>query len=429
MDAGLRTLAGRYELREVIGRGGMGVVYRAHDTVLEREVAVKVLPAVLAEQQPEHGSRFEREARVAASLNHPRIVSIYDTGVEQGTRFIVMELVRGESLATIMRRQAPLAPARAAEIARGVADALAAAHGAGLVHRDIKPANVMIGPDGEVKVLDFGIAKALDATALTRELAVLGSAAYMSPEQARGEPVDGRSDIYSLGCLLYAMLTGRAPFSGEVDAAILTQQLSARPRPPRELEPAVPPSLEALVMEMLAKDPERRPQRAAHVRALLGDRADATVAAPVPAGTEAAAVTRVLSNDRGAGPRDGNRRAILAALVVLALLAGAVLALAAGGGSTQRAHVAARTTGTHSSRKAATSAGTGTTAITAAPPAAVTTAAEQLPTTGQTPSPAPAAPTGPTGPHPAHPGHPRGPPGHERGHGPHHDGHGYAQGD
>src|SRR5438309_8873029 len=211
MDEPRRMLAGRYELLEVIGRGGMGVVYRAEDRVLGRVVAVKVLPAVLAEEQPTHVARFEREARAAASLTNAHVVSVFDTGIDDGTRFIAMEYVRGVSLAETMREEAPLGPPRAARIGEQIADALAAAHAAGLVHRDIKPGNVMLAADGSVKVLDFGIARGADHTTLTQEQSVLGSAAYMAPEQARGERADERSDIYSLGCLLYAMLTGRPP--------------------------------------------------------------------------------------------------------------------------------------------------------------------------------------------------------------------------
>jgi serine/threonine-protein kinase len=378
-----RTLAGRYELHEVLGRGGMGVVYRATDRVLARTVAVKLLPAVLAEERPEHVTRFEREARAAASLNHPGIVAIYDTGAEEATRFIVMECVDGSSLAALLRERAPLDAGRAAGIAREIADALAAAHATGLVHRDVKPANVMLTADGTVKVLDFGLAKALDATALTREAEVLGSAAYMAPEQALGEPVDERSDIYSLGCLLYAMLTGRPPFTGDAAAAILHQQINSEPRPPSETNPKVPAWLDALVMAMLAKAPADRPQRVAQVRAQLAGPSTAASSPHADPADHATAVTRVLA---GAAGRRHKRKAVVALAAGVALLIGAILALALPGGppsrttTTSARGTASRSAQARSPAKAAPAATTsvaGTATAAVAPP--VTTAASAPP--------------------------------------------------
>ena len=264
------ALAGRYMLRQLIGRGGMGAVYRATDAVLARTVAVKVLPDRLAEDDPAYVARFEREARIAASLAHPGLVTVYDMGVEGARRFIVMEHLSGRNLAEILHAEGALAPARASRIAARIADALSAAHAIGVVHRDVKPANVMITSEGEVKVLDFGLALMRDRTALTQSTAAAGTAAYMAPEQARGERADERSDIYALGCVLYAMLTGRPPFSGESAAAVLYQHVCVDPDPLHSTDRHVPSALEALVLQMLEKPPEARPQSAGWVAARLG---------------------------------------------------------------------------------------------------------------------------------------------------------------
>jgi eukaryotic-like serine/threonine-protein kinase len=263
---GPRILAGRYRLDEIIGRGGMSTVYRGTDLALDRVVAVKVALDPLAEENPVYVARFKREAHAAAALNHPGIVTVYDAGTDGPTRFIVMEYVRGRSLAQILRDERPLEPARAARIAAAVADALSAAHAAGIVHRDIKPGNVMVADDGAVKVLDFGIARTEDAVTITQTALVLGTAPYMSPEQALGQPADARSDIYSLGCVLYEMLTGEPPFMAEVPAGVMHQHVRVAPRPPVALNPQVPSRLNALVLEMLAKSPDDRPQTAAQVR-------------------------------------------------------------------------------------------------------------------------------------------------------------------
>ena len=266
MDHMHRALAGRYELIDMIGRGGMGTVYRAVDPVLGRSVAVKLLAGSAADNDPVSVARFEREARAAAAINHPAIVSVYDAGADDGRLFIVMELITGRSLETILGADGPFDPARAIEIVARVADALAAAHAAGIVHRDIKPANIMVATDGAVKVLDFGIARAIDGTALTQHATVLGTAAYISPEQALGEPADQRSDVYALGCVLYAMLAGRPPFTGDSAAAILNQQANVAARPLRREHRGVTVELETLVLQMLAKSPPDRPQSARDVR-------------------------------------------------------------------------------------------------------------------------------------------------------------------
>ncbi len=329
-----RTLAGRYELREVIGRGGMGIVYRATDLVLGRSVAVKVLPGLLSEQDPASVARFEREARAIAALNHPAVVAIYDTGADETTRFIVMEYIAGRSLATILSQDGPLEPDRATAIAARVADALAAAHAAGIVHRDIKPANVMVADDGSVKVLDFGIARAVDASALTHTASMVGTAAYMAPEQALGKAADARSDVYALGCVLYALIAGEPPFTGEVAAAILHQHANVAPRSLRAGNDLVSPALERLVQRMLAKSPDDRPQSAAQVRDLLTSTSRDRLAPPVSAEPTVrlpqTAATRPLP-----GAALARRRPILIVGGVLAALVAAVvvIALASAGGS------------------------------------------------------------------------------------------------
>ena len=268
-----RILAERYRLDEVIGRGGMSTVYRATDLSLDRTVAVKVALDPLVEQSPIYLARFTREAQSAAALNNPAVVTVYDAGADGPTRFIVMEYIRGKSLAEIMSGHKPLEPHEAARIAEQVAGALSAAHAAGIVHRDIKPGNIMLAGDGSVKVLDFGIARALEGQALTQTATVLGTSAYMSPEQALGQPVDARSDIYSLGCVLYEMLTGEPPFIADVAAAVLHQHVRVAPKPARERNPDIPPALDALVMQMIAKSPDDRPQTAAEVRDRLAQAA------------------------------------------------------------------------------------------------------------------------------------------------------------
>jgi serine/threonine-protein kinase len=326
MDDRPRTLAGRYELGEVIGRGGMGTVYRATDRVLGREVAVKVLLGQIADRDPLNIERFAREARAAAALSHRGVVAVYDTGIDAMTRYIVMELIEGRSLEAILREQGPLDPGRAADIVAQVADALAAAHAAGLVHRDIKPANLMIAGDGSVKILDFGIARAMDSTTLTQGAAVLGTAAYMSPEQALGQRVDERSDIYSLGCVLYALLAGHPPFHGETAAAILSQH--ANVAPPRL--PGIAPELQSLVLAMLSKAPPARPQSAAAVR----DRLRGAVTSGAPA-RDVTPATLPMTQSGRSHRRPGRARELVPGLLAAAALVAIVAVLASGGGATR----------------------------------------------------------------------------------------------
>jgi eukaryotic-like serine/threonine-protein kinase len=371
MDEARRTLAGRYELAEVIGRGGMGAVYRAVDLVLGRAVAVKMLPGTLADQDPTSVARFEREARAAAALSHPAVVAVYDTGADETARFIVMELISGRSLEAILRDEGPLEPDRAAAIVARVADALAAAHAAGIVHRDVKPANVMIASDGSVKVLDFGIARAMDSTTLTQNASVVGTAAYMSPEQALGKPADERADIYSLGCVLYALLAGRPPFSGDGAAAILNQHANVAPRPLAAKNGRVAPGLNALVLQMLGKSPEERPQTAAEVRDRLTQPSSSPARVPrVTAVTERLGPTTATRPLPHVARRDRRRLILAGALSALALVI-ALVALASGGGSPR-----ATTSTRHD-----TNASNGKTATTRSRTAAPTTTAASRPGT------------------------------------------------
>jgi eukaryotic-like serine/threonine-protein kinase len=256
-----QVLGGRYALGALLGAGGMGQVYRARDRVLERTVAVKVLSAA-ATQDRELVARFGREARAAAALHHPNIVAVFDSGADGDLQYLVMEYVDGQSLAGLLRQERVLDPGRAAEVGRQVCQALAAAHAAGLVHRDITPGNVLVDPAGLVKVADFGIAKLAAATTMTGDGMVLGTAAYLAPEQAQGRPVDGRSDLYALGCVLYALVTGAPPFVGDSPVAVAARQLTEPPTPPSERNPRVSPALEAVVLTALAKDPADRYQTA-----------------------------------------------------------------------------------------------------------------------------------------------------------------------
>ena len=257
----MTMLAGRYELGPQIERGGMAIVYRATDTVLNREVAVKVLAGAFAQDEG-FVRRLEREARNVARLSHPNVVQVFDAGSEGETHFMVMELVEGTTLARVIADEAPLPPDRAARIAADIAEALAAAHAKDIVHRDVKPANVLITPNGTVKVADFGIARAADAAKITQTGTLLGTAAYVSPEQAVGLPATARSDIYALGCVLYEMLTARAPFMAESPVATLQRHIGDPVTPPSALV-AVPEALDGLIVACLAKDPSDRPPSAA----------------------------------------------------------------------------------------------------------------------------------------------------------------------
>lgn len=265
-----RALNGRYELGEILGVGGMATVYRGHDHQLGRPVAVKVLNGGLADD-PRFAERFGQEAQHAARLAHPRIVTVFDSGVDQGSPYIVMELVNGRPLSQLVAETTWLPVERAVGIAAAVCEALEVAHAAGLVHRDIKPGNIMITHDGGVKVVDFGIARASSSAGaqLTQAAAVLGTAAYLSPEQATASPLDGRSDLYAVGCVLTEMLTGATPFTADSPVGIAFQHVTEQPAPPSYRRPGLPPALDAVVLRLLAKNPVERPADAAAARAEL----------------------------------------------------------------------------------------------------------------------------------------------------------------
>jgi len=267
-----RLLGDRYELEGVVGRGGMAEVYRARDLRLDRVVAIKTLRTDLARDQT-FQARFRREAQSAASLNNPSIVAVYDTGEDMSTGvpvpFIVMEYVDGKTVRELLNDGHRLLPERILEIISGVLRALEYSHQAGIVHRDIKPGNVMVTRNGDVKVMDFGIARAMsDAQAtMTQTAQVIGTAQYLSPEQARGERVDTRSDLYSTGCLMYELLVGRPPFTGDSPVAIAYQHVRENPIPPSRLDPDLPPWADAIVLKAMAKSADDRYQTAAEMNA------------------------------------------------------------------------------------------------------------------------------------------------------------------
>src|SRR5271155_139086 len=264
-----RVLSGRYELSHLVARGGMAEVYRARVQLLARPVALKVLFPELSVDRS-FVERFRREAQAAANLSHPNIVPVFDWGEDNGTYFIVMEFVDGRALSSILRTAGPLHPDRAAEIAADVAGALAYAHRHGVVHRDVKPGNVLITEEGTIKVTDFGIARAVNTEeSLTQTGAVMGTATYFSPEQAEGMGVDSRSDIYSLGVVIFEMVTGRPPFLGDTPVAVAAKHVREHPPAPREINPGVPPDLEAIILKAMAKDPAHRYRPAEELRADL----------------------------------------------------------------------------------------------------------------------------------------------------------------
>ena len=354
------SVGGRYQLGELLGRGGMAEVRKGTDTRLGRVVAVKRLRTDLASDAT-FQARFRREAQSSASLNHPAIVAVYDTGEEladDGTTvqpYIVMEYVAGRTLRDILREGRKILPERALEITSGVLSALDYSHRAGIIHRDIKPGNVMLTPSGDVKVMDFGIARAISdaASSMTQTAAVVGTAQYLSPEQARGETVDSRSDVYSAGCLLYELLTGRPPFVGDSPVAVAYQHVREHAVPPSQHDPDLTPEIDAIVMKSLAKRVEDRYQSAAAMRTdierYLAGRPVSAVVPPAPADppTAATAVTGVaaagMAGAAGAAagggahaattatetpPEEPQRRSKAGLIIVVGLLVAALLVTA-----------------------------------------------------------------------------------------------------
>lgn len=354
-DQGPVVYGGRYELHRRLARGGMADVYLARDQLLDRPVAVKVLfPQYAAD--PSFVQRFRREAQDSANLNHPNIVGVYDWGEENGTYFIVMEYVAGRSLADVLRQEGALLPARAADIGIDMAAALGFAHKNGVVHRDVKPGNVLLASDGQVKVTDFGIARAISSTQeedLTQAGQVMGTATYFSPEQAQGRPVDPRSDVYSLGVVLYEMVCGRPPFRGEDALAVAYQHVQEQPTPPTQINGDVDATLEAIIIKCLSKSPQARYPSAEDLRAdlrryregnqIAAPTAVAAAAAPPPAEATAAIPVTSATAAYGAYPPAGDpyyddeldeeapRRngAFIAVLLLLLLVMGGVLYLLA----------------------------------------------------------------------------------------------------
>jgi len=345
MTAQARLLGSRYQVGELLGYGGMAEVHRGRDLRLGRDVAIKMLRADLARDRT-FQERFRREAQNAASLNHPAIVAVYDTGEEYAATgetlpFIVMEFVNGQTLKEVLAAEGRLVPRRVLEITADICAALEFSHRHGIIHRDIKPGNVMLTQNGQVKVMDFGIARALasGATTMTQTSAVIGTAQYLSPEQARGESVDARSDVYAAGCVVFELLCGHPPFVGDSPVSVAYQHVREDPRRPSDINRDVTPAVDAIVLKALAKNPLNRYQSAGEMRADLLRAATGRPVLATPVMSEDEAVTMVSAGGPGttqriparpagaAGPRK-NSPAVIAGLSVLSVLA--VIALTTG---------------------------------------------------------------------------------------------------
>jgi len=341
MTAQARLLAGRYQVGELLGYGGMAEVHRGRDLRLGRDVAIKMLRTDLARDKT-FQERFRREAQNAASLNHPAIVAVYDTGEDyaptgETVPFIVMEFVNGRTLKEVLAAEGRLMPRRALEIVADICAALEFSHRHQIIHRDIKPGNVMLTHNGQVKVMDFGIARALasGATTMTQTSAVIGTAQYLSPEQARGEAVDARSDVYASGCVLFELLCGHPPFVGDNPVSVAYQHVRESPRPPSEINPDVTPEIDAIVLKALAKNPLNRYQSAGEMRAdllrclngrpvlatpVLREQETAPMAAQAPM-TRPQPMTRPIPQQPAKQKRSAWALAALSALGVLAVIA------------------------------------------------------------------------------------------------------------
>jgi serine/threonine protein kinase len=354
-----RVLAGRYRLVKPLGRGGFSEVWQAEDSVLGRAVAVKLFTA--AASDPDLVARFHREARTVAALRHPNVVVVFDAGVDQDMPYVVMELLAGPSLDGLLAMRGPLPAEVALGYAEQAAAGLSAAHAAGAVHRDIKPANLVLDSDGTLKVVDFGIASLAGASAsLTAAGVTVGTPAYLSPEQAAGRSAEPRSDLYALGCVLYALLTGTPPFTGQHPVATAHQHLHATAPPVHELRPGLPPVIDQLLAAMLAKNPEDRPPDAATLQGWL-----AQVRQALPPAAPAATMLIPFAGPEGSSPPDrpswqrrgplalAGSAAIAVALVILALTHGGA-APQAQAGSSAPSHPPAATAAP--SRPAATAA-------------------------------------------------------------------------
>jgi eukaryotic-like serine/threonine-protein kinase len=331
------TLLGRYRLEERLASGGMGAVWAATDERLGRRVAIKMLKDQLAED-PRFVERFRREARAVAALSHPHIANVYDYGEDGGNHFIVMELAEGRDLARILASEGPIDPSRTGSIGARICDALASAHRAGVVHRDIKPANVIIGAGDRVKVTDFGIARAAGDSTLTATGAMIGTAGYISPEQASGTPVGPLSDIYSLGIVLYEMLTGAPPFVGDSPLSIAMQHVQSEIPSPSRVNPEVPADLDEIVARATAKEPEDRFPSADDIANALRGATDPSATAVMPGAAVGGAPqeTRPLTREEPPEPRTRERPVgtprrrsvtplVIAALIGLVLLAGVLI--------------------------------------------------------------------------------------------------------
>src|SRR3954466_15028175 len=327
------VLSDRYELEELVGTGGMSSVFRAHDKLLERKVALKVLHEQYTEDD-EYVERFRREARAVARLSHPNIVTVIDRGEADGRQFIVFEYVDGENLKSAIEARGPMPTEQAVALAHQIARALAFAHEHGLVHRDVKPQNVLLNGDGRAKVTDFGIARSMDVKhGMTQTGAVLGTSDYIAPEQAQGQTISAQTDVYSLGVVLYELLTGEVPFPGENFVAVAMRHINEPPPSARARRPDVSPRLDAALQRAMAKDPADRfpsmdafcAELAVCLQELQGGAPNSVPAfVPPPA---APAATQIVSRPARRGPRPRRRSGVPVAVVVLvALLAAAAIA-------------------------------------------------------------------------------------------------------